>query len=493
MSRAGNLANNRTDFSNDGFEEVDRILSGGAEEASPKQMLGEMKESLVDDFIYSEVLTKVIERGDTENIIESLERVLGNPDDEDMVRAIKEGGRRGNGELYERLVDFAIKAENEGKDVAYEDSIFADERDISDASGIDYVLRGGKRLRPFMTLLTEYALTGETGYLGAMTGAAQEVVHASSLQHDDDMDNDPLRRDKLSSERINRALYGDSGWKQSVLDGNRVEAWGNRAILSIVEDLENEGIPKSAADRFINMQDELNTGQKTDIEMEDQDVSETELEDYQAMIAGKTGALFEAGIMMMAETYLDDEEFEDAEEHFKQYSSAFNMLFQSGDDAIEVFRPDNSGKTVTDVKNRKLTMPAIVTKDYLRDENPEYAQVFESIFDGAYDEVTSEMRDAAEAMHQEAGTREDAEIVYDGSAGPDLMIPDDAEAGGDWEEDWLTHAIRSYGRVASEETAQEYLDEAREALDSLEDDGYINSSSRDIYEMFAEFVWSRDH
>lgn len=485
---------------NDEFDQVDEILEEGPEkDASPKEMLGGVKEVLVDPFIYSEAIRELWEESefedeDVQDPVESLEKEMGGDlTNEEMLEAIKNGGDDGQGEFYERIMQLAIDSDNKGYKEAIQDSIFDNIVEASDAFGIDYVLRGGKRLRPFMTLLTEYAITGETSYIGAMTGAGQELIHASSLQHDDDMDNDPLRRNKLSSERINRALYGEGSWKQSVLDGNKVESWGDRVINSIIATDNGEGIPKEASDRFFKMEQRLNDGQKRDIEMEDLNVSETSLEDYETMIDGKTGALFETGIMMMAETYLSDEEFEDSKDKFHNYASAFNMLFQAGDDAIEVFRPGNSGKTVTDVENRKLTMPAIVTKDYLEEERPEYADQFTAVFDGIYEEVNEEMRDTAQEMHEEAQDRRDIEMVYDEPSEMDLTIPEDAEAGGEWEEEWLTHAIRSYGRVASEEVAQEYLEEAYSAVDELHESGVINEESRDIYRQFAEFVWSRDH
>ena len=473
----------------DEFDQVDQLLEEGIDDdQGPKQILGGVKEVLVDPFIYSEVIREIVE-----DPVESLQEEMGEDvSDEEMLEAIRNGGENGEGEFYERIMQLAIDSDNRGYEDAIDDSIFDNKVEASDAFGIDYILRGGKRLRPFMTLLTEYAITGETSYIGAMTGAGQELIHASSLQHDDDMDNDPLRRSKLSSERINRALYGEDSWKQSVLDGNKVESWGDRAINSIIA-TDGDGIPKDASDRFFKMEQRLNDGQKRDIEMENRHVSETSLEDYETMIDGKTGALFETGIMMMAETYLSDEEFEEAGDRFHDYASAFNMLFQSGDDAIEVFRPGNSGKTVTDVQNRKLTMPAIVTKDYLQDQHPEYAKQFTAVFDGLYDEVTEEMRDTAKKMHEEAFGREDVQMVYSDPSEMDLTIPEDAEAGGEWEEEWLTHAIRSYGRVASEEVAQQYLEDAYSAVDQLHELGIINEEARDTYREFAEFVWSRDH
>lgn len=453
------------------FDRIDSVLEG---EHGSKELLVETKNALVDDFIYSEVLKQV-----TPEVTESLEQEIGeNPSDEEIVEAIKNGGPNGDGELYERILQLAVKADNNGDHAAIEESIFEDKVEASDAFAIDYVLRGGKRLRPFMTLLTEYGLEGETSYKGGMVGAAQEIVHASSLEHDDDMDNDTLRRGKLTSERVNKALYGEESWKQSVLDGNKVEAWGNEAINSIINESSEEfdGIPKRASQMFLQMEAELNDGQKRDIEMEDQELREADLEDYEQMIAGKTGALFKSGVNIMVEDHINRTEYLEEERNqirdlFDDYMTSFNRLFQAGDDAIEVFRPRNIGKSVTDIENRKITFPAIQTKEHLEQQNKDYAELFLDIFDNTYDEVNSEMQETAEKMG--------------------IEIP--GEAGEDWEESWLNNVINEYGENPSNQKAEEYLGTAFEAVDELHEMDVINDTARQKYKQMAEFVWNRDH
>lgn len=473
MARAANGRGVDSDYNSfrPSFDRIDSILEG---EHGSKELLVSTKNALVDDFIYSEVLKQV-----TPGVAESLEQEIGeNPSDEEIVEAIKNGGTNGDGELYERILQLAVKANNNGDQAAIEESIFEDKVEASDAFAIDYVLRGGKRLRPFMTLLTEYGLEGETSYKGGMVGAAQEVVHASSLEHDDDMDNDTLRRGKLTSERINRALYGEESWKQSVLDGNKVEAWGNEAINSIINDPSEEfdGIPKNASQIFFQMQGDLNDGQKRDIEMEDKELRDADLEDYEQMIAGKTGALFKSGVNIMVEDHISrrkylEEERDQIRDLFDEYMTSFNRLFQAGDDAIEVFRPENIGKSVTDIENRKITFPAIQTKEHLEQENEDYAELFLDVFDNTYDEVTSEMQATAEEMGVE--------------------IP--AEAGGGWEESWLNNVINEYGENPSNQKAEEYLDTAFESVDQLHKMDVINDTARQKYRQMAEFVWNRDH
>ena len=513
------------------FDRIDKVLEG---ENSTKQLLVGAKEGLVDDFIHSEVLKDVAPR-----VIESLEDEMpGYTSDKDVMHAIKNGGPHGEGGLYEEVLKLAVREHATGDaDFAYEsvlnevspyltqtveqelddaspenvvdalgnidafgdsefydtvlekavsgedieidaldESIFNDKIEASDAFSIDYILRGGKRLRPFMTLLTEFGLEDGTSYKGAMVGTAQEIIHASSLEHDDDMDNDTLRRGKLTSERVNRALYGEGSWKQSVLDGNKVEAWGNEALNSIIDDSseEFEGIPKQASKLFFQMEADLNDGQKRDIDMEDMQLREAELGDYEHMIAGKTGALFKSGVDIVVEDHLHDSEYlqEEREEIrglFDDYTTSFNRLFQGGDDAIEVFRPENAGKSVTDIANRKITFPAIQTKDALHEQGEEYAELFLDVFDGSYDEVTEDMRETAADMGVHIQPSED------------------------WEDEWLNTVINEYGEQASNEKADEYLETAFSAVDELYERDVINDAARQKYEQLAEFVWNRDH
>ena len=476
------------------FDRIDDVLEG---DNGPAKLLVEAKTTVVDDFIYSEVLKDV-----APEVISSLEETLERPvSDEEMVDAIKHGGEHGDGEFYERILNLAIEADNSGDTHAIQNSIFEDKVEVSDAFAIDYILRGGKRLRPFMTLLAEFGLEGETSYKGAMVGASQEIVHASSLEHDDDMDDDVVRRGKLTSERVNKALYGEGSWKQSVLDGNKVEAWGNEAINSIIDDPSEsfDGIPKQASKLIFQMEADLNDGQKRDIDMEDMQLGEASLEDYEEMIAGKTGALFKSGVDIILEDHLRDSDYlQDEREEirglFNEYMTSFNRLFQSGDDAIEVFRPEESGKSETDVANRKITFPAIQTKDHLQQERDEYAELLLDVFDGAYDEVTSEMQSTAEEMHQEAMQKDEVrEEVFEDPEDMDLTISDDAEAGGEWEEEWITNAIRMYGKEASEAVADSYLGTAFSAVDELYEMDVINDAAREKYKQMAEFVWNRDH
>jgi geranylgeranyl pyrophosphate synthase len=396
-----------------------------------------------------------------------------------MLEAIKEGAPHSEGEFYERVLQLGVDLHNKTEEEAFDGSIFDDRVDASDGFGMDYVLRGGKRLRPAMTLFTEYALEGEISHKGMLVGAAQEIIHASSLAQDDEMDGDPIRRLKLTTERVNHALFNGEGYDQSMLDGNKVEAWGNKAVLAAV----GQGVPQESAQEALTIEADLQDGQKRDIDMEDRELREADLEDYEQMIDGKTGALYSGGVEIIVEDHLEDVDYSEVEgssigngtvqDLFMRYMDQFNKLFQAGDDAIEVFRPDGSGKSVTDIVNRKITFPAINTKYGLREEDESYAELFLDVFDDAYEQVTEGMRETAADMG--------------------IEIPDYAEVGGAWEEEWITETIQEYGLEPSQDKADEYLSNAEDAMERLQENSVIDEDVKQKYQEMAEFVWTRDY
>lgn len=448
----------------DSLENVEDILEADSDSV---EWVPQIRDEVIDEFIYTEIISEV-----ASDFLDRFSEEVEAESEEEVLEKIKKG------EIYDRLLELGVEKDNIGEE-AFEGSIFEDEVGVSDALGIDYALRGGKRLRPAVTILTDYALNDEVSYRSAMIGAAIELVHSSSLIHDDEMDGDFLRRTKLSSERVNNAFHKDKGWMHSVLDGNKVEAWANKAIVSITGASASDsidGIPNEAAQKFFDTEVELNDGQKRDLSMEDKGLRDTDLEEYKSMIEGKTGALYEAGVEMVLEDHFsrknyDEEEEAEISDLFDTYVTNFNILFQAGDDAIEVFRPEEAGKSVTDIENRKSTFPALVTEEELEQTDKNYAELYLDIFDQTYDGVTQDMREIAEDMG--------------------LPLPDNLDE--EWEDQWLTDVINTYGEQPSNTRAEEYLNEAMDALDTLYGKGVINEAARDHYSGLAEFVWNRDH
>jgi geranylgeranyl diphosphate synthase type I len=98
----------------------------------------------------------------------------------------------------------------------------------------DLVLRGGKRAR---AALLAAAYEGCGGSDGAITvvaaGASLELFQAYLLTHDDWMDGDDVRRGGPSVPAMLREHFGRAGDALSILAGDLLAAWAQRALLEV--------------------------------------------------------------------------------------------------------------------------------------------------------------------------------------------------------------------------------------------------------------------
>lgn len=140
---------------------------------------------------------------------------------------------------------------------------------------------GGKRLRAIMPRLVGDAVGN--GHEGHYTlGACIEIIHNFTLVHDDIMDQDPIRRG-LDAVHI---AYDDA---TAINAGDAMLALGFE-MLADSEHIEDSQL-RHVVSTIGEMVRRVAEGQQEDFEFEDRDsVSEDE---YIAMIAGKTSAMFE--------------------------------------------------------------------------------------------------------------------------------------------------------------------------------------------------------
>jgi len=81
-------------------------------------------------------------------------------------------------------------------DEAIRDMLDMQPKDIKERMA--YALEGGKRLRPFLTVLVYYALGGKNYEEAISTAISIELAHGASLVHDDIIDRDKVRRGRLT-------------------------------------------------------------------------------------------------------------------------------------------------------------------------------------------------------------------------------------------------------------------------------------------------------
>ena len=175
--------------------------------------------------------------------------------------------------------------------------------------------RGGKRMRPIMTLLSALNI-GEINESTLHSAVGLELLHTASLVHDDVVDE--------SSERRGQASV------------NAVYQLG--CTLSAGEILQLQNISNKEFSEEI----------------------------YYQVINQKTASLFEAcGAMGALSAGADDEQVERA----RQFGHNIGMIFQIRDDIFDYYDSKDIGKpTGNDMLEGKLTLPAI----YALNENTDY-------------------------------------------------------------------------------------------------------------------------
>lgn len=100
-------------------------------------------------------------------------------------------------------------------------------------AGRELVLRGGKRVRAAL-LAAAFEACGGVGRAAVIAaGAALELFQAYLLTHDDWMDGDDLRRGGPSVPALMRERFGKQGDAMSVLAGDLMSAWSQRALLEV--------------------------------------------------------------------------------------------------------------------------------------------------------------------------------------------------------------------------------------------------------------------
>lgn len=209
------------------------------------------------------------------------------------------------------------------------------------------VKAGGKRLRPLLMRET-YRLFGGTGQEIEPFMAAIEMIHTSSLIHDDlpCMDNDTLRRGMPTT-------WVKFGYDMAVLAGDALLIY---AVETAAKAFSMTGRP-DAVGRCIGILARktgiygMIGGQTVDVELAGKPVSADKLDFIYRL---KTGALLEAAMMIGACLGGADEEQLKAVERI---ASLVGLAFQIQDDILDVTADQEVlGKPVlSDEKNNKTT------------------------------------------------------------------------------------------------------------------------------------------
>jgi geranylgeranyl pyrophosphate synthase len=218
------------------------------------------------------------------------------------------------------------------------------------------ILKGGKRLRPLLSLLSYKVCTGgrETpaDYQRALEGTVSiELAHTASLLHDDIIDEDITRRGKPS-------LYTKKGIPHAILKGHKMLSTGFGIAIN-----HGEKIGKL----YVNTWDEVLTGQikEVDFNTEKDEEEEIELKGfttkskiyklYKQIIDQKTAALFASSCK--AGAYEANANGQIAQT-LSDYGREIGIAYQLADDLVDLEEGEMIGSVVipllTRLENKKV-------------------------------------------------------------------------------------------------------------------------------------------
>ena len=221
---------------------------------------------------------------------------------------------------------------------------------LLDATNRSLLSQGGKRIRPGLTLLS----AGACGGINADSirfAAASELIHNSTLLHDDVVDGASTRRGQPTVRSI---LNGPA----SVLVG---DFWLVKAMHCI---LDADHFSERVIRLFAKTLSDLAEGEM--LQMQKASCCDTTREDYIRIIYSKTASLFEAAVLSGAISVNAPEEWTAA---LACYARNLGLAFQIKDDIFDYAGGEELGKPVgIDLLEQKITLPLLCALDSVTEE-----------------------------------------------------------------------------------------------------------------------------
>ena len=230
----------------------------------------------------------------------------------------------------------------------------------------EYVLSGGKRLRPIITIMAFKAARGQDEETIVLPAVGIELFHNSSLIHDDIMDEDSERRERLSMHkyfeklflkdyeekkyggRIFRKMSERFGVSMAILQGDILYALTERCFIQ--SPFEADRVRK-ALDVIHHTYRVISEGQILDILSElRRDATE---DHYLRVIETKTAHLFKAAVQVGA---IFGGATEPQLEALSRYALSLGTAFQLQDDLMDI-SPGLKGPAYgSDIRRGKFTL-----------------------------------------------------------------------------------------------------------------------------------------
>ncbi len=208
----------------------------------------------------------------------------------------------------------------------------------------------GKRIRPLLVLLSFGACHTTQPDWGAVipAAAAVELVHNFSLIHDDIQDNSPLRRGR-------ETVWKKWGIAQAINAGDAMYTLAYQALIALADGT-SAATALKAQDVLQKTCLALTQGQYLDLSFEDR--TSVTLEEYWAMIGGKTASLLAACTQLGA---LAAGAPATKVEAYRAFGHNLGLAFQVRDDILGIWGDESkTGKSAaSDLVAGKKSLPVI--------------------------------------------------------------------------------------------------------------------------------------
>jgi geranylgeranyl diphosphate synthase type I len=225
----------------------------------------------------------------------------------------------------------------------------------------------GKRIRPLICMISNDAAGGDWRQV-VPAAAAIEILHNFSLVHDDIEDGSPTRRGRPTIWK----LWGEA---MAINCGDAMFTLAHEAISRLLESGTTPSTVVHAMKRFDETCFQLTAGQYADMEFETRD--NVTVDEYLAMIQGKTGVLLsfsaEVGALVAGLP-------QNTVQHYAQLGLNLGLAFQVIDDILGIWGNESkTGKSAaTDIITKKKTLPVLYGLEHCeplrtlyQDENPD--------------------------------------------------------------------------------------------------------------------------
>jgi len=268
----------------------------------------------------------------------------------------------------------------------------------------EYMMRGGKRFRPIAVAIACKAVGGEIAPKGLYrTACSIEILHNSSLLHDDIIDHDETRRGGPTFHAIYRELYKETispdsekakhfGMTAGILGGDTLINLGALAIIE--SDLEPD-IGMLCLEYYLKGFEEIVEGVILEVHMVHNPEADTEM--YMDMIRMKTAALLEKSLLMGGAIARATES---QMKSLSEFGIKVGQAFQIQDDILGSFGDETkTGKAADgDIKEGKKTMLLLETFELCSSKQKEILEKY--LGD---DKITSKEVEQVRTVFQESG------------------------------------------------------------------------------------------